>query len=121
MFSKKFFQKKLINSYLKLCRVIFHPITAEDILGIEFNGMKPVVMFRGKEMDKEQISLIKENAENFEKSILWKFIENRIKYTAQEKMFPLSSVDNDLLFGKAMLFELDVMKQVLKEIKNIPN
>ena len=116
---KRFLQKKSIGF---LVNHIFHAIGKEDILQIEFDprNMEPSVKYKDKKLNQEAVVKIREDAEIFEKSILWKFMENRIRYESQEKMFPLSQVDTDLIFGKAMLYDLDVIKQVIKEIKNIP-
>lgn len=116
MLGKKFCQKLFIGLLVKK---LFKAITAEDVLRMQYvpKTMKPKITFQDKTIEPERMIKLIEDAEAFESSFLWKLLENNIRYSAQEKMFPQSNVDNDLLFGKAMLYNLQVIKNTIEKIK----
>ena len=119
-FIKNWLAKRVIN---RLVKDLFHPVTASDILGTEIDPktLKQAIRFKDRTLDAEEVARIKENALHFEQSLLWRFMKNQVRIEAQEIMFRQSKVDNDLYFGKAILFELKVMEDLLEKIKNINN
>ena len=50
---------------------------------------------------------------------LWEALRNKIHYKAEERICKSSKGEDDLFFGKAMLYNLDLIEHYLKELKKI--
>ena len=113
---KKRLQKLFIGFLVKH---LYKGITSDDVLALQVNPrtLKPMITYQGKSLDPERLMKIKEDAEVFENSFLYKLMDTNTRLASQNKMFPQSNVDNDLLFGKAMLYNLQVQKETLEKIK----
>ena len=114
---KKQFQKRFINYLIK---GLVHGITKDDILKVERTPNKTIISMAGKTLTEEQVSLLKEECEILSNMFFWKIVcEKRIRYMAYEKGFEGSSVDGDLWMGKSMIYNLDIIKQVIQEVKSL--
>lgn len=104
-----------------LVKHLYRALLPEDILQIEFtpNELNPIIRYQGKALDQDRLTRLVDDVTAFEDSFLWKYLRNNIRYVSQEKMFPSSSVDNDLLFGKAMLYNLKVIEDSISDIKKL--
>lgn len=101
---KKYLQKRFINYLVK---DLFNTITVDDILRIE-NGQ---VMYKGKAIEKEKLVLLSEDAERLKNSSVLKLILKEVKFISNEKMYNKSKTIEDILFGKASLWVVDIIQK----------
>jgi len=52
-------------------------------------------------------------------SRVWKMLKQKMSYRSQELMFRKAKTTDDLFFGKAMLYNLDLMDKYLEKISKI--
>lgn len=109
---KSYLRAKLVNL---LVRKLFNTITADDILKLENQNM----FLKGKRLTTEQITELKENAERFADSVVWKLLSDDIKYHANYLMYEKSKDYQDMMFGKAILYVVDIINKRLKWISRL--
>lgn len=109
---KDYLQKRFINWLIK---DLYNTIDKDDILRVE----KGVVYYKGKALDKDGIQILRENAETFKNSKIWRLLRNQVKYEANKKMFNESRVPADILFGKATLYALAIIEDKIKELSKL--
>lgn len=115
---KSYFQAKWMGF---LTHNLYKAVTKDEILGIEWSkDLQPIVRYKGIKLDTEKIARLKADAVAFENSFLYKFLDNNIRYVSQDKMYYSSTVEYDLLFGKAMLYNLKVIEDAISDIKKLP-
>lgn len=112
MHLKKKLQLWFINILVKH---LFNAIEYKDILHKEGRD----VMFRGKPMSKDMLVHLSNEADRFEKSTLWKILMYEIKWLANKQMFYHSKTESDMLFGKAMLFNIEQIEKKIDELKKL--
>ena len=105
----KWLKLKLLNYCIKN---LYCGIVEKDIVRIErktiYIGDKKLAENHKKEII-SQAKLIKELE-------LWKILQERSKFTANQRMFNLSKNFDDVVFGKAVLYINDVYNNVLNNI-----
>lgn len=95
-------------------------VTKDDILKVEFDQVsrKNKVTFRGTELSREQITDLKSECEEFEKSFFWQEVcKKQIRYQAQVVGMEKSQSLDDLKMCQAMILNLDILDQIIREIK----
>jgi hypothetical protein len=116
-----FIVKKLLNYLSKeekheiltmSVRKFFNTITAEDILK-EKEGQW---FYEGKALNEATKKLLISQAEVLKEWQLWKILQDDIRYQANKRMFLDSKTENDLIAGKIMLWNLDVISDRLKKM-----
>lgn len=107
---KKHFKAYLIHL---LVRKLLRSITEDDVLR---RGKDGIIRARGKKLSNEMISQLQNEAEYIQNSITFKLLMDDMEYLAQQTMFARSSSFDDMLFGKAQLYVIDVLK---KKIQNL--
>jgi len=90
---------------------LFNTISADDILKETEQGM----MFEGKVLVKAEADAIREHAVVFRDSKLYKILIKDIKYQANRRMFIDSKTEMDMIAGKLILFNEDIIKTRLKK------
>lgn len=90
---------------------LFNTVSADDILKETEQGM----MFEGKVLVKAEADAIREHAVVFRDSKLYKILIKDIKYQANRRMFIDSKTEMDMIAGKLILFNEDIIKTRLKK------
>jgi hypothetical protein len=104
------------------------------LLGDKFNAIDPnkvvfvgtnsqgenVYRIAGKKLSPNQASLLRNEAQMIQKMQLWKVITETLKNTARLKMFEKSESFDDMRYGKAMLYNCDVMEQIVNKLAEVP-
>lgn len=108
---KKYLRRKAINW---LARNLLRSITVEDLLRIDPNNGK--IVCKGKYVSPELQSLIKDEAEYIKNSTTFQLVMADMEYLAHQAMFTKSNTYDDMLFGKSMLYIVDILK---KKISNL--
>jgi len=91
---------------------LFNGLTANDILTILPNGW---VRYKGKRLDEDEITELQESAEKFKNSVIWKLLTDDVKWQAQKNL-PGSPDWNGVLFGRAMLHDIDIIEERLAQL-----
>ena len=94
---------------------LYNYIRVEDLMR-QRNG---VWFFRDRKLTQKQIHAIKEAATSLDKSDVLKMLFQEMEYKAHQKMFHESTNGIDLLFSRAMLYNIDIMKQKIKNLSEI--
>lgn len=108
---KRWLQKNLINF---IVRHLFHGLTSDDILVL--NRKNGIITYRGKQITREGKVQLANSANAFMSSSLYRILLDELEHQANVKMFKSSNTDTDLLFGKAMLHNIGVVKAKMEEI-----
>jgi hypothetical protein len=110
---KRALQARFINF---LSGHLFNNITIDDIIQLRPDG----VYLQGKKLTMEEIEYFRTEADKLKESFLWKNImTNRVKYVANRRMFVKGMSDADLVFGKAMLYNLEVLEKLLAALSKL--
>lgn len=106
------FKRKIVQWTLKN---LFCAVTDDDILKIG----QGKIMLLGDELTRQQAQDLSRFAESLQNSKLWKAITAKIRQQANKRMYEKSQNMNDLVFGKAMLYNLDVLEQFVERLANL--
>ena len=106
---------KRLRNYLIhfIVRNLLKSITEEELLRVNKNGK---IICRGRVITREMQDQIQVEAEYIKNSITFKLVTDDMKYLANQTMFEKSSKFDDMVFGKAMLYVIDVL---IKKIHNL--
>ena len=105
----KHIKRKLLNYLL---RHLYNAITEDDILEIRDGKI-----FQGKrQMTTAEIQSITAEAEMLKSMDLWKILINTGKFEANKRMYNQSQSYDDMFFGKAVLWIVDIFE---KKVENI--
>jgi len=116
-------EKKLIELYRKgkiplasfITSHLFNGLTEDDLWkelphGIEIDG----VLYK-----RNDLQVFANEADNFLNSKLWNQTKKVLQVSANKKMFYSGITENDLLFGRAMLYNINVFESFLKKISKL--
>jgi len=107
---KRYLRRKAIDY---LTKHLLRSITTDDILR---RGEDGTIRARGRKLSKEMVDQLQNEAEYINNSITFTLLMDDMEYLAHQTMFQKSSSFDDMLFGKAMLYNIDILK---KKIKNL--
>ena len=107
--------KKRIKAYLVhlLVRKLLRSITEDDVLR---RGKDGIMRARGRKLSNKMVDQLQNEAEYIHNSVTFKLLLDDMEYLAHQTMFAKSSSFDDMLFGKAQLYVIDVLK---KKIQNL--
>lgn len=109
----------MIRGYIKkkitdwLVKDLLRSITEEDVLR---RGKDGIIRARSKKLSKEMVDQLQNEAEYINNSITFQLLMDDMEYLAHQTMFARSQSFDDMMFGKAQLYVIDVLK---KKIKNL--
>ena len=110
---KKSQKNEDVNQKLnELVHGLFNGITEDDVMRLK-NGK---IVMRSREITKEEIEMIRRDAEVFKDSVIWNILKRELQLAANERMFDKSESIDDIIFGKAMLYNLDIIDKKLKNL-----
>ena len=111
-------QKTLVKF---LTKNLFHAVTEDDILKIVKNQVTGEinVFCKGEEVDAESLVQLREEAQKFKSSVLWKVLRNDAEFQALKGAWEAGMRPEDLYFQKAVLFALKVFKEKLDELEKL--
>lgn len=91
---------------------MFNAVTADDILRQQPDGSWG---YADKKLHREQAQMIAKQMEGFKKSELWKILKLDIRYQANKKMFVDSQSNTHHVFGKSLLWFIDIIETRLNK------
>jgi hypothetical protein len=98
-----------------LTRNLLKAVTADEVLIL--SGREWLI--GNRKLGAGEIVDLKEEAKSFKSSELYKLIKKEIKYHATLQRFDHAKVADDMLFGKSMLFNLDLIDRFIKNIADL--
>lgn len=97
----------------ELVHGLFNGITEDDVMRPKANGK---IMMRSREITDEEIEILRRDAEVFKDSVIWNMLKRELQLAANERMFDNAKEIDDMIFGKAMLYNLDLIDKKLKNL-----
>lgn len=98
-----------------ILRNLYNTITADDIL--IYNAGKFIVA--GKELPEADRTDIITGADAIRKMFVWELLARDMKFQANKLIFEKQETIDDAIFGKAVLFVIDVLEKKLKNLSEI--
>ena len=98
-----------------LVRDMFVGLTDDDILKVTNRGW----FMKGRKLSQEEVTELKEEATSLKESVLWNLMSNEIRYLANDRMFEKSAVEGNSVFGRAMLYNLNLLEQFIDRCKKL--
>lgn len=119
---------KLLNL---IVREVFNGVTAEEVLSVETKTVAgvqyPYALKIGDTLlPSQDIIRLQTEAEMLKNFYLWELLLKRTQYIAQLKACEKATSPDDLHFGKAMIYAVQTIKEVIENIlkfkvEQIPN
>ncbi len=103
--------------YKKIFEFLTKPVTVEQVITINDRGQ---VFLDGRLITNQELSALKEETKAFNQFRLKTILLNTPKALAEMRMFKDSQSFDDMLAGKLMLYNVDVMEQVIAKILAAP-
>lgn len=109
-----------MKSYLQrlfikfLTQHLFNAIGEEDVLRV----VGREVRFKGKTLSPEMVGKLKQDAKLFSDSSLWEILMNECKYQANVRMYEKSVSVADIVAGKMMLVNVEVIEKKIASLKS---
>lgn len=91
-----------------LLKSLFVAVDAEEV----FSSKDGVVYLNGKPLDPIRATNLGSEAKLFASTELWKVMTETLKYAAMESMYTKSKDYQDMIFGKAILYSIDILKKI---------
>lgn len=109
-------EQKILQKHLAKFIIddVFNIITADDILTVK---TPDIWFFKGKELNKNQISKLKAEAIGFYDSDLWKILRDELRFKAHNRLCNESKTEEDLIAGKMLLYLVSVIESRLKSMQ----
>lgn len=107
---KRYLKNKVLHYLVKN---LLKGVTLDEVLRSDGKGG---IIIRGRKLSLEQADRIQVEAEYIQSSITMKLLFDDMEYLAQQTMFHKSTKYDDVLFGKVMLYVVDILK---KKIANL--
>lgn len=98
-----------------LSKDLFNDKTAKDCL--VFSRGK--LYFKDKELTKEQVVSLVAQANELKNMDVFRLLMNEMKYLCNKKMYYESESTDDILFGKAALWFIDVLEKKITNLSNL--
>lgn len=98
-----------------LTKHLLKAITEEDILTISNRDW----LYRNRKLSAEEILSLKEEAQSFEKSLLYQLMYNDLRFLASRQMTDDAKTVDDITFGKAMLYNGSMEKKFVKNLTKL--
>lgn len=98
-----------------LTRHLLKAINEDDILTISGKDW----LYRKRRLSKEEVLALKEEAASFEKSLLYELMYKDLRYLAWRQMADDATSIDDIIFGKAMLYNGSMEKKFVKNLTKL--
>lgn len=102
---------KILNILLSK---LFNAVNESDVL--DYNHKKKTMVIGGRPVTVKHLEGLKSDARTILELELWKQLTKDMKYIANKKMYISSTSANDMIFGKAVLYTLEVMDKKMRNI-----
>jgi hypothetical protein len=101
-----------------LLKRLFCAVVPEDIITSEVKGDHITqVYIRGEKITPQQLKNLSAEVAFLQESEIWKIMTDTVTSQSNERMFKNAKVIDDMMFGKASLYTIDLQKNILETIK----
>ena len=107
---KKYLKRKVISL---LTKNLLKTVDERDLLRPGPNGS---IILKGHILRPEDVDSLKQDAEFIKNSTTFKFLLDDMRYISNQIMFEKCQSYDDMMFGKAMLYTIDILE---KKVKNL--
>lgn len=106
--------RKLKTKFIHyLIKNLLVAVTEEEILTVTNKGW-----FRGnRPLTAEEKQAIIDDARSFRDSEVWKLMSNEIRWMANLRMFEKGTTAENTIFGRAMLYNLELIEKFIRNCK----
>jgi len=116
-------EKKIIKLYREgkpamlnyLMEDLFNAVTEDNLL----KQVGDKLWKNGSEISEAEIGAYASEAKQFLKTMVWQELYDSLRVAANRKMYIDSTTFDDMYFGKAMLWSIDVIKQKLENLSKM--
>lgn len=105
--------KNFVITYIT--RNLLLAITEEDILRKTSKGY----MCGKLKLTHADLQILKQEAEALKESLLWKMMQRELTWLSNQRMFDKSASNDDILFGKAMLWNQKQQQDFLENLSKL--
>jgi len=84
-----------------------------------YKGIEENELVRFDSLDERDRKRLKEEARYLEKTLLWKLLIGDMIHVSQKRMFEKATEEKELLFGKAVLYTIEVIKKKVDKLKQL--
>lgn len=109
--------KKKIALLNKVMSGMFCAVTTDDF--ITQNPVNKKFYLRGNVLTDGQVKEIMAEAQTIMATTLWKTLVKEMVFESNQRMFEKAKDIDDMVFGKAMLYCLDVMNRKLQNLSKL--
>jgi len=95
-----------------LTKHLVKAITEDDILIVSGRDF----LINRIKLSPEEIQNLKDDAETFKDSLLWRLISNEVKFDAIQRMGDKAVTPDDIIFGKAMLYDINLIRNFIENL-----
>lgn len=99
----------------RIMRSVFKAVTEEDIL----RNVDNRIVYQGQPITPEFAKELSVEAQMIMNTNLWKMLTDEMVYEAQQIMFDRANTTDDMFFGKAIIWSIDVMKRKLAKLSQL--
>lgn len=85
-------------------------VTEDDILQRTNDGF----LYHKRKLSPEEVARLKEEARSMQESFLWKLMTKEVEFMAFLTMTARAKTNDDIIFGKAVFYSVDLMKKFLE-------
>jgi len=102
--------KTFIVNYLT--KNLLVALSEEDILQITSEGY----LLGKRKLSPEELEQLRAEANEIKDSYLWKLMKKEIEYHSFLRMAHKAQTEKDLIFGKAMFYNIDILQKFLNNL-----
>jgi hypothetical protein len=99
----------------KLLSHLFNAVTENDILRSEGQGLTR----NGQPLTNAQVEELRNGAQTLETFYVFQQLLTDMKHAANERMYQHSRSDDDMVFGKAALWTIDVLERKIESLSKL--
>lgn len=110
----KFLRAFIINYLVKH---LLKAVSEEDILQIVNDGY----LYKKRKLTPEEVVTLREEARIMQDSFLWKLMTKEVEYLAFISMTSKAKTNDDIIWGKAIFYAIDIMRKFLGELSKKEN
>lgn len=108
---RKWLRKKVVQYLVKNLLVA---VQTDDLLIPTNKGL----YIGNRKLEPDEVSQLKEDAKMIQESFLWTRVRAEVKFVANLRMFEKSAEGDSSIFGRAMLYNFEIIEQFLDKLKN---
>lgn len=77
------------------------------------------MFYKGHKLERDQVDEIVDDADRFKNSVIWKMLSDDAIYNANYIMFEKSKNFEEMMFGRAVLYAVDIISKRLEQLSNL--